>query len=138
MTVFGSNRSEAARSLGLSRGSLLHPLKKYRATLPDSEAIDDAAEKEPSAMHVPADRPHRGLQDDGHFLGWELENVAQDERGTSTIVDAFERCAQRPGQVVEFRGSAFELCPATHLERTPPIAARPLPMREGNLHRDPI
>jgi two-component system response regulator AtoC len=35
MTAVGGNQSEAARRLGLSRGSLIERLKKYGPMLPD-------------------------------------------------------------------------------------------------------
>ena len=42
MMAAGGNQSDAARRLGLSRGSLLERLRKYGRSLPDDRGSDDA------------------------------------------------------------------------------------------------
>src|SRR5438309_8055112 len=58
-------------------------------------------------MSVLTNGPRRHLEDDGRFFRAQLENVAEDERRPSEIVDRLEGVAQRRGDVDSFhRGPA--------------------------------
>src|SRR5437899_4536014 len=119
----------------------------------ESKPVDEAAKHEAGPMRVLAHALRRLLQDHGHLLDRQLNEVAQDEGSAGAIVDAFERLTQQPGDPDLLRRAAVELGPAALgfdetacaveggqqvLKRAPRIAAVGLSVRQRGLHRDSV